>query len=87
MVLVLQLCLGLAAAVAAPGGCAGSSANLAAVECTAWVSLYDGTGGATHWTNCSTYRLDPCGCRYSRGEWDYGVNCSEDDGHQHILKL
>ena len=44
--------------------CTGTSANLNTAECTAWQSLYDGTGGATQWTHCGANRLDPCACSY-----------------------
>jgi hypothetical protein len=56
-------------------------------EQAAWESLYDGTGGATQWTNCKANRLDPCGCSYvdSKSKAPRGVTCSADD--QHILKL
>ena len=67
--------------------CANSSSNLAAAECTAWVSLYDGTGGATQWAHCGANRLDPCGCSYvdSAFKQTRGVTCSKD--HRHIPKL
>jgi hypothetical protein len=67
--------------------CTGQSANLAAAECTAWVSLYDGTGGATQWTHCGGNRLDPCGCSYvdSTHKYTHDVSCSADG--QHILQL
>jgi predicted outer membrane repeat protein len=55
-------------------------------EQAAWVSLYDGTGGATQWTNCGDNRLDPCGCTWvDAGEVTRGVTCSADG--QHILRL
>jgi hypothetical protein len=53
-------------------------------EQAAWESLYDGTGGATHWAHCAANRLDPCGCSYV-SRWTRGVTCSADG--QHILKL
>jgi hypothetical protein len=65
--------------------CANSSANLAAAECTAWLSLYDGTGGATQWTHCQANRLDPCNCSYVASGHPRGVTCSADG--QHILEL
>jgi hypothetical protein len=73
-------------AVSSPLGdaCTGSSLNLAAVQCTAWASLYDGTGGATQWTGCKANRLDPCNCSYVYSG-TRGVTCSADG--QHILKL
>jgi hypothetical protein len=64
--------------------CAGKSKNLTAAECTAWVLLYDGTGGATQWTNCGANRLDPCGCSYV-DSGTHGVTCGADG--QHTLKL
>ena len=82
VLVLLSLCLGLAAA--APGACTGMSSNLAAAECTAWVSLFDGTGGATRWTHCKGNRLDPCGCSYIY-QGPRGVTCSADG--QHILEL
>jgi hypothetical protein len=55
-------------------------------EQAAWESLYDGTGGATQWTNCGANRQDPCGCSYVASDKNtYGVTCSADG--QHILKL
>jgi hypothetical protein len=69
--------------------CVGSSSNLAAADCTAWLSLYDGTGGATQWTNCGANwaRVDPCGCSWWDSKWQLnrGVTCSADG--QHILTL
>jgi hypothetical protein len=70
--------------------CGGSSWNLAAADCTAWLSLYDGTGGATQWTHCAANlgaRLDPCGCSWfdSKYKLNRGVTCSADG--QHILTL
>ena len=69
------------------GACANSSAKLAPAECTAWVSLYDRTGGSIpgDWIHCKTNRLDPCGCRYRWAGTIVGVNSSADG--QHILKL
>jgi hypothetical protein len=58
-------------------------------EQAAWESLYDGTGGATQWTNCGANRQDPCGCSYGDGGnprgVPRGVTCSADG--QHILEL
>ena len=82
LTLLLSLCLGLAAA--APDACTGMSSNLAAAECTGWVSLYDGTGGATSWTGCRANRLDPCACRFKKSGVAYTA-CSVDG--QHILTL
>jgi hypothetical protein len=66
--------------------CGGSSSKLPAAECTAWVSLYDGTGGATQWTNCGDNRLDPCACSYvDSSKNTRGVTCSAD--RQHVLQL
>ena len=66
--------------------CTGSSSKLAAAECAAWVSLYNGTGGATSWTHCGANRLDPCGCSYTTADKvTRGVTCSADG--QHILEL
>jgi hypothetical protein len=39
--------------------CVGSSANLNAADCFAWIDLFDGTGGPK-WKTCTTNRLDPC---------------------------
>ena len=75
-------------AVSSPLGdaCTGSSLNLSAAQCTAWTSMYDGTGGATQWTNCGANRLDPCGCSYvDAGNRARGVTCSSNG--QHILEL
>jgi hypothetical protein len=60
---------------------------LAPEDKAAWESLYDGTGGATQWTNCKANRQDPCGCRYvdSRYKRTRGVTCSADG--QYILTL
>jgi hypothetical protein len=58
----------------APGKCVGSSAGLTAVDCAAWISLYDSTGGP-HWTNFTSHRLDPCGCTPILAG-DVGVTCS-----------
>jgi hypothetical protein len=59
-------------------------------EQAAWEALYDGTGGATQWTNCKANRQDPCGCRWNTYDSKHnkvtsGVNCSTDG--QHILRL
>jgi hypothetical protein len=43
--------------------CTGTSAGLPAAECSAWLDMYDGTGGPS-WTICSSSRLDPCSCSY-----------------------
>jgi hypothetical protein len=60
--------------------------NLAAAECTAWASLYDGTGGATQWKHCKGNRQDPGGCSWvDTDKVTRGVTCSADG--QHILKL
>jgi hypothetical protein len=76
------------AAASAIDVCEGSSKNIDAAECTAWVSLYDGTGGLTQWANCGSKRLDPCGCRYNDSIYqpprERGVFCP--DG-KHILQL
>ena len=69
--------------------CTGSSVNLAAVECAAWVALYDvtggATGGATQWAWCGANRLDPCGCSYlAANKVTRGVTCSA-DGHNILL--
>jgi hypothetical protein len=39
--------------------CVGSSADLNAADCAAWIDLFDGTGGLK-WATCTTNRLDPC---------------------------
>ena len=63
------------------------SSKLAAAECAVWVSLYDGTGGATSWTHCGANRLDPCACSYvdTTFKQTRGVTCGADG--QYILKL
>jgi hypothetical protein len=73
-------------AFAVPTGCGSSSSSIMPAEQAAWTSLYDGTGGATQWTNCGCNRLDPCGCRYiDQYKAIRGVQCSGD--RKHILKL
>jgi hypothetical protein len=54
----------------APGNtCTGASTQLPAAQCTAWIKLYDSTGGKG-WTRCqlkmkrpANLRTDPCGCQ------------------------
>jgi hypothetical protein len=55
-------------------GCHGKSANLAQAECTAWVSIFDKTGGP-HWNNCKDSRLDPCGRCAWRADGPVCNNC------------
>ena len=50
-----------AAAAGARHACTGASVNLSATQCDGWVALFDATNG-TGWSECSAYRLDPCGC-------------------------
>jgi hypothetical protein len=64
--------------------CTGSSGNLPQAECTAWISIFDKTGGL-QWSNCKASRLDPCSCSYMSAGNTRGVTCSADG--QHILKL
>ena len=58
------------AITAGADACTGTSAGLPAAECSAWLDMYDGTGGPS-WAHCSSNRLDPCSCG--------GLACT--DGH------
>jgi uncharacterized surface protein with fasciclin (FAS1) repeats len=59
---------------APPSVCTGKSADLAAVECTAWQDLHDATKGPK-WSGCSDARSDPCSCS---GD---GITVGCSDGH------
>ena len=53
--------------------CSGSTASAAlpAVECAAWIAIYDTTGGG-QWSTAGCERLNPCGCS---GKISSGVTC------------
>jgi hypothetical protein len=53
--------------------CSGSSAGLSRADCTAWLDLFDSTGGK-NWTHCSSQRTDPCSCE----ELGHAVKCTGD---------
>jgi hypothetical protein len=57
--------------------CTSASAGLSAAECTAWISVFDNTGG-TQWNRCRDSRLDPCGsCLASKVPLALGVECGK----------
>ena len=47
------------ALAAGADACTGNSTGLPAAECSAWLDMYDKTGGPS-WRYCSSNRLDPC---------------------------
>jgi hypothetical protein len=52
----------------APGNtCTGSSTQLPALQCAAWIKFYDGTTG-DGWTHCQGTRTNPCACLGSDGK-------------------
>jgi Leucine-rich repeat (LRR) protein len=57
-------------------GCRGGSVNLTQAECTAWIAIFDKTGGQ-QWKYCKDSRLDPCNCRYNNPK-ARGVTCPKD---------
>ena len=57
--------------------CEGASQSLVSADCAAWVDIYDATKGS-QWADCSSNRLDPCGCTAK-------VTCTSDQTH--ITKL
>jgi hypothetical protein len=72
--------------------CTGKSANLMQAECTAWVSIFDKTGGP-QWSHCSDSRLDPCNCSYfasdggGRTGYTHHVVCASGSDGKHIEKM
>lgn len=58
---VLQSCWIAAHAQKIGGACTGASTKLDAVDCAAWTTFFDATGGK-QWSECSSARTDPCSC-------------------------
>jgi hypothetical protein len=42
--------------------CTGSSTQLPAAQCNAWIKLFEATDGP-HWNYCTESRTDPCSCK------------------------
>jgi hypothetical protein len=66
-----------AALAACEGSCSGASAALDPKQCAAFQDLFDSTGGATTWSDCSDKRDDPCGCGES-SRYGHGIYCVGD---------
>jgi len=68
--------------------CVGASVGLATDDCEAWVEIYDDLGGENwpaEWSqDCSSVRLDPCGCKRI---WQKNVVCTGMRDFSHITEL
>jgi hypothetical protein len=66
----------------APGNvCTGTSTQLPAVQCAAWIDFHDSTGGSG-WKVCSGMRTNPCACTGFAGSWPV---CSMDGSVVHQM--